>query len=174
MYRHFGDKDALLAAVAAECADRSPRDDDAAVAQAPDDPLERFRATGIAYVQFAVAHPEHFRALSVPGLFERTPPEQLAGQLAWQRDQRAALEHAQKAGKIAPIPIDDILLAASSLVHGLAHMIVEGKLGKVSEARARQLAVAATGAIGVGFLPRADACEDPLTAERGGGKKKRR
>ena len=164
VYRHFKDKEDLLAAVAAECSDRIGALMREAVAHAPDDPLAQFRATGIAYVQFAVAHPAHFRALSVPGLFERTPVEQLERQVAWQANQRAALARAQAEGKIAALPLDDILLAASSLVHGLAQLIVEGKLGKVSEARARELAITVTGVTVLGFLPREGSFEDPLAA----------
>jgi AcrR family transcriptional regulator len=163
VYRHFADKDDLLAAVAGECVDRMAAVMLEALAKAPADPLERFRATGIAYVQFAVAHPEHFRAMSVPHLFERTPPEQRARELAWQATQRAELVRAQEAGHIAAIPIDELLLAAQSLVHGVAQLIVEGKLGKVDEARARELAIAATAVLGAGLVPRAEPYEDPLT-----------
>jgi len=163
VYRHFQDKDDLLAAVAGECVDRLGAAMLDAVARAPDDPLERFRATGIAYVQFAVDHPEHFRAMSVPGLFDKTPPEQRERQNAWAEMQRAAITRAQEAGEIAAIPLNDIMLAASSLVHGVAQLIVEGKLGKVDAARAKQLAIAATAVLGAGLAPRGDAYEDPLT-----------
>nr|MBA3541734.1 TetR/AcrR family transcriptional regulator [Deltaproteobacteria bacterium] len=65
VYRHFADKDDLLVAVASECAERLAAVMVEAVERAPAHPLERFRATGIAYVRFAVAHPEHFRAIGV-------------------------------------------------------------------------------------------------------------
>ena len=73
VYRHFESKDALLAAVAADAAERIGTIMADAVANAPDDPIERFRATGIAYVRFAVAHPEHFRALNLPSVRQQTP-----------------------------------------------------------------------------------------------------
>ena len=66
-YRHFKDKDDLLAAVAGECTDRLVSTVEASVAEASDDALDRFRHVGIAIVQFAAAHPEHFRALTLPG-----------------------------------------------------------------------------------------------------------
>jgi AcrR family transcriptional regulator len=160
VYRHFEDKDALLAAVAAECAERLGATMVQAVAEAPDDPLERFRATGIASVRFAVAYPEHYRALSVPGLSERTPPEQRTRQTEWQDSQRRALADAQARGQIAPLPLDDVLLAANALVGGLAHMITEGRLGKVDDARATELAIAATSVLGIGLVPRAEPLED--------------
>jgi AcrR family transcriptional regulator len=161
VYRHFKDKDDLLAAVAGECAERIGAMMLAAVAGAPDDPLERFRATGIAYVQFAIEHPEHFRAMSVPGLFARMPADQFATLAEWNAEERASLIRAQEAGKIAAIPIDDMMLTASSMVHGLAQLIVEGRFGKVDLARATELAIAVTAALGAGFAPRAEPYEDP-------------
>jgi AcrR family transcriptional regulator len=154
-YRHFQDKDELLAAVAGECAERLAATTTAAVAAVPDaDALERFRQVGIASVQFAVAHPEHFRALNIPGIAARMPPEQRAIMEDFDAEQRRSLAAAQEAGVIAPVSLDDLYLAANALVHGLGHMIVEGKLGEVSAARAKELAIAATGVLGIGLVPR--------------------
>jgi AcrR family transcriptional regulator len=154
-YRHFQDKDELLAAVAAECADRYVRMILEAVAQAPaDDPLARFRQVGIASVEFAAAHPAHFRAFNLPGILSRLPAEQRQRFAAWNEDQARALAAAQETGAIAKMPLDELMLAATSLVHGLGHLIVEGQLGEVSPERARQLAIAVTGALGLGLLPR--------------------
>jgi AcrR family transcriptional regulator len=162
VYRHFAAKDDLLAAIAGECADRIAITMQEAVASAPaDDPLERFRATGIAYVRFAVAHPEHFRVLGIPGLLERVPPDKLAEHQAWQAAEREVLARAQAHDQFSLVPLDEALLAASALVHGLAMMIVEGRLGEVDEARATELAIVATRALGVGFLPRNEAWTDP-------------
>jgi AcrR family transcriptional regulator len=155
-YRHFADKDELLTAVASECMARLTAATAAAAAEAEPDPLSQFRANGVAYVQFAAAHPEHFRVIGIPGLSARLPPDDRARLEASKEAQRAAIIAAQKAGVIADIPIDELLLAANSLVHGLAHLIVEGQLGPVSPARARELAIASTGALGLGFIPRPD------------------
>ena len=161
-YRHFKDKDELLAAVAGECSDRLAQMVVAAVAEAPpDDPLAQFRQVGIACVEFAVAHPEHFRALNLPGLAARLPGEQQQKLDAWHDGQRRALAAAQAAGAVANIPLDDLVLAASALVHGLSHLIVEGQLGAVSPARAKELAIAVTGVLGVGLLPRPEPVPAP-------------
>lgn len=62
-YRHFADKQALLAAVAEEgfraMTDAMRR----ATAAHADDPLGRLRALGLAYVAFATSHPSHFRVM---------------------------------------------------------------------------------------------------------------
>ncbi|MDQ3364216.1 MAG: TetR/AcrR family transcriptional regulator [Myxococcota bacterium] len=161
VYRHFEDKDALLVAVAAECAERLGAAMVDAVAKAPADPLERFRAVGIALVRFAVAQPEHFRALSVPGLAEKTPPAQRARERAWHEAERAGLAEAQRQGLIADLPLTAIMLTANAAMMGLAHAIIEGRLGEVDDARATELAIAVTGVLGHGFVPRPAALTDP-------------
>jgi AcrR family transcriptional regulator len=163
-YRHFRDKEELLAAVAGDCAERLGAMMDQAVRAVQGSALDEFRATGIAYVQFVVAHPEHFRALNIPGIAARMPEQARKNWEAWNSEQRRALAEAQAAGVIAPMPLDELCLAANALVHGLGHMIVEGQLGEVSPARATELAVAVTGVLGMGLVPRTGGGDalDPL------------
>ncbi len=154
VYRHFEDKDALLGAVAAECADRVARSMIEAIENAPPDPLEGFRAVGVALVRFAVAHPEHDRALSLPGMAERATPEQRAREQQWHAEQMAGLAEAQRHGLIADVPLEDLMLTASVAIDGLANAIIAGKLGKVDDKRAVELATAVTAVLGYGFAPR--------------------
>jgi hypothetical protein len=144
----------------------------AAIEAAPDDALEKFRATGIAYVTFAVEHPEHFRAMSVPGLFARMPADRVERATAWASEERAALQRGQDAGQIAAIPLDDVMLAATSLTHGVATQIVEGKFGQVDVARARELAIAATAVLGAGLAPRSEPWQDPRTGREVAGRRR--
>jgi len=60
IYLHFADKDALIEAV---CADVFAELDAAMVASGKDaeKPLDTLCAYGLAYVQFAIDHPEHYR-----------------------------------------------------------------------------------------------------------------
>jgi AcrR family transcriptional regulator len=155
-YKHFPDKDSLLAAVAAECSERLGAAMNAAVAAAADDPVDQFRATGIAYVRFAVEHPAHFRVMNVPGVAERLPEPLRTEVDAWKARQRAALAAAQRTGALSDAQLDDILLAAHCLVHGLAHLIVDGHPGftHLSPSRASTLAHRITGIFGEGLLPR--------------------
>jgi AcrR family transcriptional regulator len=165
-YRHFKDKDELLAAVAAECAERHGASMIAAVAEArAENELERFRATGIAYVTFAVENPEHFRVMNLPGISARVPKEQRELADAWIADSRRLLAAAQLRGEIARIDLDELLLSANAIVHGLAWMIVSGMLGEVNVDQARDLAIAVTGALGIGFVPRREGLpQDPRRA----------
>lgn len=167
VYRHFADKEALLVAVAAECSERLGATMTAAVAAAPkDDPLEKFRAIGIAIVQFAVAHPEHFRALGIPGLSARLPPEQRAKQEQMIAGERRMLAAAQQAGAMVDLPLDDVMLAASCAMSGLAHAIIEGRLGPVDADRATELATAVTRVLGFGLVPRDVDVTDPRTKSK--------
>src|SRR6478672_10335244 len=64
IYLHFADKDALISAVVADVFAEL----DAAMVSAAaglDDPLAQLRAYGLAYVRFAVAHPEHYRVATM-------------------------------------------------------------------------------------------------------------
>jgi AcrR family transcriptional regulator len=158
VYRHFADKDDLIAAVAVEAAERLETIVAEAMAAAPKEPIEQFRASGVSLVRFATAHPEHFRVICVPGAFARAPAEVRAARATADAANRQALADAQARGLLANIPLDQLMLAANALVMGLAHQIIEGRLGKVDDARATELANAATQVLGVGIIPRKVTC----------------
>ncbi len=155
-YHHFADKDALLAVIAGECAQHLLDALEAATAQAGGDQRRRFQLTGVAFVRFAVLHPGHFRALERPGVLAKMPPEVRRRFDAFYAEEGRRMREAQRAGIIAPLPFDALILAATALVHGLAHMIVNG----ATEARpddvehAERLAREVTAVFGVGVLPR--------------------
>jgi AcrR family transcriptional regulator len=155
-YHHFADKDALLAAVAAECARLLLKALRAATSEAGDDQRRRFQLTGIAYVQFAVANPAHFRALELPGIAARMPADVRRAVDAFYREEERRMRTAQAEGLFAPLPFDDLILAATSLVHGLAHLMIDGatavRPGDVDQAA--KVARAVTAVMGAGLLPR--------------------
>ena len=66
------------------------------------------------------------------------------------------MREAQRDGVIAPLPFDRLILAATSLVHGLAHMIISGatdvRPGDVEHAV--KIAREVTAVFGAGVLPR--------------------
>lgn len=155
-YHHFADKDALLAEVAAQFARLLLNALVAATTEAGDDQRRRFQLTGIAYVQFAVAHPAHFRALELPDIATRMPPDVRRDVDAFYREEERRMRTAQAEGILAPLPFDDLILAATALVHGLAHLMIDGatsvKAGDVGQAA--QVARAVTAVLGLGVLPR--------------------
>lgn len=161
VYRHFADKENLIAALAMEAWDRLMAMIAEAVAKAPPEPLEQFRANGVSIVRFAVAHPEYFRVICLPGAFDRAPADFRAKWLAAEAANKQALADAQARGVIADLPLDQLMLAANSLVMGLAHSIIQGNLGDVDDARATKLANEVTQVLGVGLIPRDEELVDP-------------
>jgi AcrR family transcriptional regulator len=156
-YHHFPDKDALLAVVAGECAQHLLDALEMATAEAGEDQRRRFQLTGVAFVRFAVQHPAHFRALELPGLLATMPQEVRRRFDAFYAEEGRRMREAQRAGILAPLPFDRLILASTALVHGLAHMIISGatdaRPGDVEHAE--RLAREVTAVFGVGVLPRA-------------------
>ena len=62
-YRHFEDKDALLAAIAEEGFHRLILKLEEGIARHPTNPLQRHYAIGEAYVQFALENPNHLQVM---------------------------------------------------------------------------------------------------------------
>ena len=73
-YRHFADKASLLAAVAEEGFTEFGQYLQQAVDQAKAEPVASLKATGLAYVRFALEHPTHFRVM-----FSHFPSEPIEG-----------------------------------------------------------------------------------------------
>jgi AcrR family transcriptional regulator len=121
-YRHFRDKDDLLASVAAE----GFREFSAALAQAgcEGQPLS---AMGAAYVDFALARPGMFRLMFSPLIAKREAYPELreAADEAF-AVLRRGVESCAPQGE----GVEAAALAAWSLVHGLVHLILDGVLPK--------------------------------------------
>jgi len=123
-YRHFRDKDDLLASVAAE----GFREFSAALAQAGrvGQPLS---AMGAAYVDFALARPGMFRLMFSPLIAKREAYPELreAADEAF-----AVLRRGVESRAPQGEGVEAAALAAWSLVHGLVHLILDGVLPKES------------------------------------------
>jgi AcrR family transcriptional regulator len=141
-YRHFRDKAALLGAIAEEgfrlLTARMRQEMDAC----GPDPMVRFRATAWGYVSFARAHPGYFRTMFGRTVREDCGPEDssltAAGQEAYGvlRDQMA---DGVRRGWLRAGDVDELSLAAWSVVHGLGMLMIEGQLAEAApnEAAAR-------------------------------------
>ncbi len=167
-YRHFDDRVALLRALSERAQAQLSARVVEILREAPD-PLEGFRRTGVAYVLFAVENPALFRVLGRGEFIDRRSP---ANRVTDDHAFADALERLLTQGDPqAPIDPEDPTmqqLAARCLVHGLAHMFVDGALGVlgVGPEQARRVAEALTYALGPPRLsPRAPTSEP---ATRGG------
>jgi AcrR family transcriptional regulator len=125
VYRHFPDKDALMAALAREGLVQLAAAQHAAADRAGGG-LESFAATGRAYVRFALANPALFRLIYTSPALGNTCKDDPA-----ESDAMAFLrENAAAAGSQAPgDPGTAIRVArAWSLVHGLAMLMLDGQI----------------------------------------------
>ena len=129
-YRHFADREALLAAVLTAGFDElTAATDTARVAAA--DPVSAYLAVGDAYLRFAALNPQLYRLMFGVECNKPAYPQLLeAGQRAFGVVLRAAQDCAQ-AGLIGTRPPEPVALAGWTLVHGLASLHVDGVLGLV-------------------------------------------
>ena len=126
-YRHFRDKDALLAAVAAqgfreltramrEAGERQPK------------ALERLKQSGLAYVAFALRRPEHFTVMfDSPVRGSKDPEYVQASQEAF----NTLVNYVRNCQDEGQLPAGNTLeraLYAWSLVHGIAKLAVARRL----------------------------------------------
>lgn len=118
LYRHFADKDALLKEVVGE-GSRLLGSHLFRALEAPT-PLERLRATAMAYLDFALAQPQAYRALFEPPAegADTSPLERQRGAVS--RFLRDRVREAMDAGAIAAGDPDGAALTLWSLLHGLA------------------------------------------------------
>jgi AcrR family transcriptional regulator len=124
MYHHFGDKEALLAAVAEEGFVELYEAMAGARDAAGPKPAARLRALGKSYVHFAVARPAHFRVMFEKLLDYSAYPSLHA---AADRTFATLLESigaGQEAGVVRRGDPAELALLAWSTVHGLAMLWV--------------------------------------------------
>jgi AcrR family transcriptional regulator len=134
-YRHFPDKEALLAAVAADGFREFTVALEAADSRAPAD--QALVEQGVAYVGFACAHPALFRLMFGP------PRQGMHPALKHDEAQAHGVLAARVAAETAAPLRQSRTLACWSVVHGLASLIIDGQIdisGTTPEALARTVA----------------------------------
>ncbi len=121
-YRHYPDKEALLAAVAVHGFDGLRDALGAADGAVPAD--EALVAQAVAYVRYAEEHPALFRLMFGPARLGTHPALHAAGEAAY--DVLAARVAAQTP---ADADREACALGCWSLVHGLASLFLDGRIG---------------------------------------------
>jgi AcrR family transcriptional regulator len=132
-YRHFSDKADLLTAVAHHGSDllaqrmRRAMNATRAGKNPAERAVNRFKATGRAYVEFALAHPELFEVMfgrcRAHSLAPRDPAEDEAGTYALLGE---ALDDLVTGGVLAPAGRPGAELKAWVTVHGFARLCLDG------------------------------------------------
>jgi AcrR family transcriptional regulator len=170
-YRHFEDRSALLKGVAHEGLARLALKMEEAVASAPGAPGSPARAAaeltgiGAAYVEFAVAHPSHFRVMFGPwcDLGDELAPELLPRGRDPLQLLVDTLDGMVQAGAITAAARHGAEISAWSAVHGFASLLVEGGLPLGAAERVRAYGVVQRMLlIGLGVSP--DLAGPPLGA----------
>jgi AcrR family transcriptional regulator len=147
-YRHFADRDELLAAVCAAAMDKLAGRMAAGVARVrgrygdPAAARRRLGAIGAAYLEFARQEPGWFAtAFALPQRHDYdTPGGDGAGPDRWPLGQlRAALDELVDAGMLDRQRRDGIEYPIWSMVHGLAVLTTQGPLRDVPEASRRRI-----------------------------------
>jgi AcrR family transcriptional regulator len=150
---HFGDKEGLLVALAEDgfgLLEAHMRN----AAKAASSPLARLKCYGVAYVEFAVKHPSHFRVmfdLEVVQSSHVLALQSAAGPTLTLL--LGAIEEGQKSGEIRPSPPAELAAVAWSLVHGLSALAIAHQFAKrtLVDADPLALAEAATTALYLGL-----------------------
>jgi AcrR family transcriptional regulator len=127
-FRHFASRDALMTAVAEEAQRRFRAEIDAALAGSPaDDPLQRFRRYGLAYLCWAMKNPAHFEIISSGRHFNHDGSEALS------RDNaelialtECLLNDAFARGQLRVSDLKQVQIAGRALVYGFARMNIDG------------------------------------------------
>ena len=128
-YRHFADKDALLAEIACEGNALMTRELEEAVAGITGVKAKMLEA-GLAYLRFSKVHADYFAVIFQSGLEKTLYPEvERSAQEAYGVIRRLA----QKLER-TPALADQRALAAWALVHGLASLGAEGTLSLATDA----------------------------------------
>jgi AcrR family transcriptional regulator len=127
-YRHFADKEALLAAVA-EYGFRELATRLTAASTTAHDPRAGLAAQGVAYIHFARERPSLFRLMfgSTIERKSRYPALNEAGTACFNALRQVVSAAEFFAGDAAA---NDVALACWSLVHGLSALIVDGRLAQ--------------------------------------------
>jgi AcrR family transcriptional regulator len=155
IYLHFADKNDLLSAVVA---DTFRELDDAMLAEAATatTPLGRLRACGLAYVRFAVTHPEHYRLAAMdPCPKPNIEVDEVLRSSAFEHFQQTVVECIEAGLFVAddPLPITFALWTAA---HGVASLVIAKPYlpwGNLDDFADRVLCAAAGGHALAGLFP---------------------
>jgi len=154
--RHFADRAALVAAVAEQGFRGLGAHMEAVRASASARvPSQRLRALGVAYVEYALAHPAHLRVMFSPEVADKSRYPELAAAAQEVHDTLVKqIVEGQRQGAVAPGDPDELSFAARSMVHGCAILLIDGQASGKSPAA---LIDAALNRLHFGLAPRAPA-----------------
>lgn len=129
-YRHFADKDELIVAVVEQGFELMRQTMADKKAAAPQDPINQFAASGMAYIDFALQYPAYYRVMYSGDLLSRT------GQQTLQHTSSATfaeliedMKTCQQLNILRPGDPAQQALAILSTVHGFVTLVNDNRVG---------------------------------------------
>jgi AcrR family transcriptional regulator len=142
---HFGDAGGLLTALAAEAFRRFLGCQHRREALAAPDPVSQMVAAGVGYVDFALERPALFRLIFGSARLNREDPDLQAG---------GAASYQHLVDQVAALGGGTVDVAAAwAMVHGLADLMISGRLGSLADLDAESRDAVVAGLVGR-VLPR--------------------
>jgi AcrR family transcriptional regulator len=126
-YRHFQDKDDLLAAMAAEGFDRLTASMNEALVEGKS-AMERLRLAGRGYVKFALGSPQHLVVMFETRVAECLKPEYAAAAMRAFQVLLDGISAVQAEGGLPEGDPHPLAVVAWAAVHGLAKLAIGGRL----------------------------------------------
>ena len=128
-YRHFRDKESLLAAVAETGFTALGKALRRAAQSSGPDPIAKLQAAGIAYVEFAIHHSAQLHVMfgGAIGSFDRHPTL-LASARAARAELHEVVMKVKRKGPAREADEEVLEAAAWSIVHGLSVLLADGQM----------------------------------------------
>ena len=130
VYRHFANKDDLMAAIATEGFEGLSAEMTRRLTQEPDaDALRRLMILGEGYSSYAMTHPAHYRLMFGKRMINKDDYPVLASAAAHSYGMlEQAVAEAVQAGQLPGVPVPLLSTMAWSLIHGLSTLHNDGML----------------------------------------------
>ena len=141
-YRHFADREALLAALALEGFQQLAASQQKVLARHPGDPAAALQALGEAYIQFAMTHVPVYRLMfsSLFGDKSGHPELRAASSLAFAAVHQV-IERGMAEGSFAPGDVRVRAIAGWSTVHGLVTLLFDDLIGRMPAGKRERQAI---------------------------------
>jgi len=154
--RHFADRSALVATLAEHgFRGLAAHVESVRSSRQPRDSAERLRALGVAYIEYAIAHPAHLRVMFSPEVADKTRYPELQRAADVVHDMlHGGIETAQREGLVRRGDPNPLAFAAWSMVHGCATLLIDGQARRTP---VRTLIESAVRTLHDGLEPRAAA-----------------
>ncbi len=138
-YRHYKNKDELIAAITIQAMEAFDKQLKEAVARYPDDPAAQLRALGLAYISFFTENPEYLRLLFLSDIQKRMRDAGLGTDFCKEKSLHLYQDHPfgtlvetvmqyKNSRPDLKMERDELVISCWGLVHGISSLIAAGEL----------------------------------------------